>query len=94
MYTGGEGTMDSGSSGKEVDGGAGDSSVSKQGVSVNEGWQPSPTMQVLRRIMEENSMIHAHSESESLTIAIVMYIDKLVGLGHIPALTYEQVVGD
>jgi hypothetical protein len=86
--------MEQGSAGEKVDDCSGDSSVSKQGVSVSEAWQPSPTMQVLRRIMEESSMIHAHSESESLTIAIVMYLDRLVEFGHIPALTYEQVVGD
>ena len=55
-------------------------------------WEPSPTMQVIRRIQRENMATHADpDEVLSMTIALVMYIDALTERGHLPSLTYEEV---
>ncbi len=54
-------------------------------------WKPSPMMQTIKAIQDERTTFGNLDETEAMTIALVMYLDKLTELGHLPTLTYEQV---
>ena len=57
---------------------------------MSDEWKPSAMMQTIKAIQEERAAVGA-DEFEAMTIALVMYLDKLTELGHLPTLSYEEV---